>query len=89
MNQLGQTRGMATEKQIYNQIVATKNLSKITSSMKMVSAAKLKGDEQRLAAAKPFNLWAYKKNLGYIFTQGMWSPIIGIFIRTLLLTRRI
>ena len=59
-NQLGQTRGMATEKQIYNQIVATKNLSKITSSMKMVSAAKLKGDEQRLAAAKPFNLWAYK-----------------------------
>ena len=25
--------------------------------MKMVSAAKLKGDEQRLAAAKPFNTW--------------------------------
>lgn len=26
--------------------------------MKMVSAAKLKGDENRLAAAKPFNAWA-------------------------------
>jgi len=28
--------------------------------MKMVSAAKLKGDEQRLAAAKPFNSWTAK-----------------------------
>jgi len=28
--------------------------------MKMVSAAKLKGDEQRLAAAIPFNAWASK-----------------------------
>ncbi len=28
--------------------------------MKMVSAAKLKGDETRLAAAIPFNNWAYK-----------------------------
>lgn len=51
---------MATEKQIFNQIVSTKNLVKITSSMKMVSAAKLKGDEQRLAAANPFNAWANK-----------------------------
>lgn len=51
---------MATEKQIFNQIVATRNLSKITSSMKMVSAAKLKGDEQRLAAAIPFNTWSSK-----------------------------
>ena len=31
---------------------------KITSSMKMVSAAKLKGDENRLAVANPFNAWA-------------------------------
>jgi F-type H+-transporting ATPase subunit gamma len=45
---------------VYNQIVSTKNLSKITSSMKMVSAAKLKGDENRLAAATPFNSWAFK-----------------------------
>lgn len=59
-SQIGQTRGMATEKQIWNQIQSTKNLSKITSSMKMVSAAKLKGDEQRLAAAEPFNAWASK-----------------------------
>jgi len=51
------TRGMATEKQIFNQIQSTKNIQKITSSMKMVSAAKLKGDESRLAKAKPFNAW--------------------------------
>jgi len=50
-------RGMATEKQIFNQINSTKNIKKITSSMKMVSAAKLKGDEGRLAAAIPFNAW--------------------------------
>lgn len=52
-----QLRGMATEKQIKNQINSTKNIKKITSSMKMVSAAKLKGDESRLAKAKPFNAW--------------------------------
>jgi len=48
---------MATEKQIFKRIQATKNIRKITASMKMVSAAKLKGDEGRLAAAKPFNAW--------------------------------
>lgn len=53
--QAGATRGMATEKQIWNQIQSTKNIRKITSSMKMVSAAKLKGDENRLKLAKPFN----------------------------------
>jgi F-type H+-transporting ATPase subunit gamma len=52
-----QIRGMATEKQIFNQIVSTKNIRKITSSMKMVSAAKLKGDENRLSVAKAFNGW--------------------------------
>jgi len=36
---------------------ATKNIRKITSSMKMVSAAKLKGDESRLSKATPFNAW--------------------------------
>jgi F-type H+-transporting ATPase subunit gamma len=50
---------MATEKQIFNQMVSTKNISKITSSMKMVSAAKLKGDENRLAVARPFSQWTY------------------------------
>jgi len=54
-----QARGMATEKQISMQINSTKNIKKITSSMKMVSAAKLKGDEMRLAAAIPFNQWSY------------------------------
>jgi len=55
--QLVQIRGMATEKQIWNKIQSTKNISKITKSMKMVSAAKLKGDETRLIAATPFNSW--------------------------------
>lgn len=48
---------MATEKQIANQIASTKNIMKITSSMKMVSAAKLKGDQTRLEIAIPFNAW--------------------------------
>jgi len=55
-----QTRGMVTEKQISNQITSTKNIRKITASMKMVSAAKLKGDELRLAAAIPFNQWSHQ-----------------------------
>ena len=39
------------------QIVSTKNIKKITASMKMVSAAKLKGDEARLKVSRPFNDW--------------------------------
>ena len=37
-------------------INGTKNIAKITKSMKMVSAAKLRGDQQRLAAANPFSV---------------------------------
>ena len=37
-------------------INGTKNIAKITKSMKMVSAAKLRGDQQRLAAADPFSV---------------------------------
>jgi F-type H+-transporting ATPase subunit gamma len=48
---------MATEKQIAMQITSTKNIRKITASMKMVSAAKLKGDEKRMKLARPFNAW--------------------------------
>ena len=51
-------RGMATEKQIMMRINATKNISKITQSMKMVSAAKLRGDQSRLEKAQPFNVSA-------------------------------
>jgi len=51
-------RGFATEKQLKLRISATKNIAKITKSMKMVSAAKLRGDQQRLAAANPFSSWA-------------------------------
>jgi len=52
-----QVRGMATEKEIAMRISATKNIRKITSSMKMVSASKLRGDQQRLEAAKAFGAW--------------------------------
>lgn len=52
-----QVRGFATEKQLKLRIVGTKNIAKITKSMKMVSAAKLRGDQQRLAAAEPFAAW--------------------------------
>eukprot|EP01038_Epipyxis_sp_PR26KG_P009402 gene9402-12663_t len=53
-------RSMATEKQLKARINGTKNISKITKSMKMVSAAKLRGDQQRLAAADPFAAWTIK-----------------------------
>jgi len=55
---IAQKRGMATEKQLKLRINGTKNIAKITKSMKMVSAAKLRGDQQRLAAATPFAGWA-------------------------------
>jgi hypothetical protein len=35
-------------------ITGTKNIAKITKSMKMVSAAKLRGDQMRLQAGIPF-----------------------------------
>jgi F-type H+-transporting ATPase subunit gamma len=43
---------------VKTRINGTKNIAKITKSMKMVSAAKLRGDQQRLAAAGPFSAWA-------------------------------
>lgn len=52
-----QARTMATEAQLKLRIVGTQNISKITKSMKMVSAAKLRGDQTRLAAALPFANW--------------------------------
>lgn len=53
-----QKSGFATEKQLKNRIIATTNISKITKSMKMVSAAKFRGDQQRLNAANAFSNWA-------------------------------
>lgn len=43
---------------VKTRINGTKNIAKITKSMKMVSAAKLRGDQMRLAAADPFASWA-------------------------------
>jgi len=51
-------RSMATEQQLKMRITGTTNIEKITKSMKMVSAAKLRGDQTRLAAADPFASWA-------------------------------
>jgi len=53
-------RGMGTEKQLKIRITGTKNIAKITKSMKMVSASKLRGDQQRLQAANAFSSWASK-----------------------------
>ncbi|KAF1327750.1 Atp synthase f1, gamma subunit, partial [Globisporangium splendens] len=52
-----QVRGMATEKQILMRIGATSNIAKITKSMKMVSAAKMRGAENRMNAGRPFTNW--------------------------------
>jgi F0F1-type ATP synthase gamma subunit len=41
---------------VKDRIVGTANIYKITKSMKMVSAAKLRGDQQRLMAARPFGV---------------------------------
>jgi len=50
-------RGMATLKQLVEKIDTTKNIAKITSSMKMVAAAKLRGDQDRLDDGRPFARW--------------------------------
>jgi F-type H+-transporting ATPase subunit gamma len=52
-----QVRGMATEKLILMRIGATSNIAKITKSMKMVSAAKMRGAENRMNAGRPFTNW--------------------------------
>lgn len=52
-----QTRGMATEKQILMRITSTSNIAKITKSMKMVSAAKMRGAQNRLTQGSPFTKW--------------------------------
>lgn len=56
-NLLVKRRSFATEKEIAMRISATKNIKKITSSMKMVSASKLRGDQNRLDVSKIFCGW--------------------------------
>ena len=41
---------------VKDRMIGTANIHKITKSMKMVSAAKLRGDQQRLVAATPFGV---------------------------------
>lgn len=66
-----QTRGMATEKQIAMRITSTKNISKITKSMKMVSAAKLKGEQKRLDVGRPFNKWTASVSSSAVPLEGV------------------
>lgn len=47
-------RTMASEKQLRMKIASTTNIAKITSSMKMVAAAKMRGDEVRLKNGRLF-----------------------------------
>ncbi len=58
-------RTFASEKQLRMKIASTTNIAKITSSMKMVSAAKMRGDEARLNAGKTF---------GRIFARVLTPP---------------
>jgi F-type H+-transporting ATPase subunit gamma len=50
-------RNMATIRQLADRIASTKNIAKITSSMKMVAASKLRGDQTRLANGAAFSNW--------------------------------
>jgi len=49
-----QTRNAATLKQLAGRMKAIKNMQKITKAMKMVSAAKMRGDQNRLDVGTPF-----------------------------------
>lgn len=52
---------------VKERMVGTKNIEKITKSMKMVSAAKLRGDQNRLAAATPFAVRLIQKSHPYLY----------------------
>lgn len=58
-------RGMASEKQMRDRIAATANIAKITKSMKMVAASRMRQDEARMKAGKPF---------GQMFARTMVAP---------------
>jgi F-type H+-transporting ATPase subunit gamma len=45
---------MASEQEMRKKIESTKNLAKITKSMKMVAASRMKVDEMKMQAARPF-----------------------------------
>jgi F-type H+-transporting ATPase subunit gamma len=50
-------------------ITGTKNIAKITKSMKMVSAAKLRGDQGRLVAGAPFAVRLFFINLSFALSE--------------------
>jgi len=58
------SRGFATEKQLRVRIASVGNIKKITSAMKMVAAAKLRGAQDALDVARVFAAP----------TAGVWSP---------------
>lgn len=49
-------RGMASEQELRARITSTTNIQKITKSMKMVAAAKMKKEEERLKSSKSFGM---------------------------------
>jgi len=58
-------RGFASEKEMRDRIAATGNIAKITKSMKMVAAARMKYDEQKMKEGAAF---------GSIFSRTMQPP---------------
>lgn len=48
------SRGFASEQEMRKKIESTKNLEKITKSMKMVAASRMRVDEAKMKASKPF-----------------------------------
>merc|ERR1712002_1050307 len=55
---VGSVRGMATLKEIEMRLKGTRNIKKITTSMKMVSAAKYAQAERRLKPARTYGAGA-------------------------------
>jgi ATP synthase F1 gamma subunit len=65
MPRVATARGFASEKEMRDRIAATGNIAKITKSMKMVSAARMKYDEQKMMEGAAF---------GSIFARTMQPP---------------
>jgi hypothetical protein len=58
-------------------ITGTQNIAKITKSMKMVSAAKLRGDSLRLKLADPFSVRYNHFLYSICFLEFLWSLSLG------------
>jgi len=79
-------RTMATEKQLLTRIGSLTNMAKITKSMKLVSAAKLKGDQKRLDGGRMFAKFVSSINEPDVFLeeQGETFDVSGVGARNLI-----